>query len=128
MNATPEPERLNQEGFTAFAARAGEDSPVVMLNLLRFKPDGGRERYAEYGAAVTPLLEKAGGRAVFLGEAALPLLGDGRWDSVLLVEYPSRQAFLDMIASAEYQAIGHLRTEALEHGELHPMSAADQLP
>lgn len=99
-----------------------------MLNLLRFKPDGGQERYAEYGAAVTPLLEKAGARVVFLGEPALPLLGDGRWDSVLLVEYPTRQAFLEMIASAEYQAIGHLRTEALEHGELHPMSAADQLP
>jgi uncharacterized protein (DUF1330 family) len=128
MTETSEPERLNQEGFAAFAARTEEDAPVVMLNLLRFKPDGGRERYAEYGAAVTPLLEKAGGRAVFLGEPALPLLGEGRWDSVLLVEYPTRQAFLEMIASAEYQAIGHLRTEALEHGELHPMSAADQLP
>jgi uncharacterized protein (DUF1330 family) len=128
MSETPEPERLNQEGFAAFAARAGEDSPVVMLNLLRFKPDGGRERYAEYGAAVTPLLEKAGARVVYLGEPAQPLLGDGGWDSVLLVEYPTRQTFLDMIASPEYQAIGHLRTEALEHGELHPMSAADQLP
>jgi uncharacterized protein (DUF1330 family) len=128
MTETPEPERLNQEGFAAFAARAGEDAPVVMLNLLRFKPDGGQERYAEYGAAVTPLLEKAGARIVFLGESALPLLGDGRWDSVLLVEYPTRQAFLDMIASAEYRAIGHLRTEALEHGELHPLSAAGQLP
>ncbi len=99
-----------------------------MLNLLRFKPDGGQERYAEYGAAVTPLLEKAGARVVFLGEAALPLLGEGRWDSVLLVEYPSRGAFLEMIGSAEYQTIGHLRTEALEHGELHPLSAANQLP
>jgi uncharacterized protein (DUF1330 family) len=128
MNATPEPERLNQEGFAGFAARAGEDAPVTMLNLLRFKPDGGKERYAEYGAAVAPLLEKAGARVVFLGEAALPLLGEGRWDSVLLVEYPTRQAFLDMIGSAEYQAIGHLRTEALEHGELHPLSAAAELP
>jgi uncharacterized protein (DUF1330 family) len=63
-----------------------------------------------------------------LGEAALPLLGDGRWDSVLLVECPTRQAFLEMIASAEYQAIGHLRTTALEQSELHPMSAADQIP
>ena len=44
MSTTPEPERLNQEGFAAFAARAGEGSPVVMLNLLRFKPDGGQER------------------------------------------------------------------------------------
>jgi uncharacterized protein (DUF1330 family) len=128
MTETPEPERLNQEGFAAFAARSAEDAPVVMLNLLRFKPDGGQKRYAEYGAAVTPLLEKAGARVVFLGESALPLLGEGRWDSVLLVEYPTGQAFLEMIASAEYQAIGHLRTEALEHGELHPMSAVDQLP
>ena len=104
MTETPEPERLNQEGFAAFATRAGEDAPVVMLNLLRFKLGGGQERYAEYGAAVTPLLEKAGARVVFLGESALPLLGEGRWDSVLLVEYPTRQAFLDMIASPEYQA------------------------
>lgn len=128
MSATPEPERLNPGGFAAFSARAADDSPVVMLNLLRFKPDGGQERYAEYGAAVAPLLEKAGGRVVFLGEGAEPLLGDGSWDSVLLVEYPTRQAFLEMISSAEYQAIGHLRTEALEKGELHPMSAAGQLP
>src|SRR3954454_1994173 len=99
MSETPEPERLNQEGLASFAARTGEDSPVVMLNLLRFKPDGGQERYAEYGAAVTPLLEKAGARVVFVGESALPLLGDGRWDSALLVEYPTRQAFLEMIAS-----------------------------
>ena len=42
---------------------------------------------------------------------------------VALVEYPSRQAFLDMIGSPEYQEIGHLRTEALELGELHPMDA-----
>lgn len=126
MSTIPEPEQLNQEGFAAFSARVGEDLPVVMLNLLRFKPDGGRERYLEYGTAVMPLLEKAGARVVFLGDPALPLLGEGRWDSVLLVEYPTRQAFLDMLASAEYQAIGHLRTEALEHGELHPLSPADQ--
>jgi uncharacterized protein (DUF1330 family) len=128
MTEIPELERLHQEGFAEFSRRAGEDSPVVMLNLLRFKPDVGQERYAEYGAAVTPLLERAGARVVFLGEAALPVLGEGSWDSVLLVEYPTRQAFLDMIGSAEYQAIGHLRTEALEHGELYPLSAADQLP
>ena len=121
----PEPEKLNQEGFAAFSARAGEDSPVTMLNLLRFRPDGGRERYLEYGTAVAPLLEKAGARVVFLGESELPLLGEGRWDSVLLVEYPTGQAFLEMVASPEYQAIAHLRTEALAEGELHPLSAAD---
>jgi uncharacterized protein (DUF1330 family) len=122
--STPEPERLNQDGFAAFAARAGENGPVTMLNLLAFKPDGGKERYAEYGAAVAPCLEKVGGRIVFVGEPAAPLLGDNSWDMVALVEYPSRQAFLDMIGSEEYQAIGHLRTEALAKGELHPIAAA----
>ncbi len=119
-----EPEPLNQEGFAAFAARTGEDAPVVMLNLLRFVPDGGRERYAEYAAAVTPLLEDAGGRIAFAGDPAVALLGDRSWHLVVLVEYPSRAAFLEMIGSEAYQAIAHLRTEALERGELHPMDPA----
>lgn len=97
---------------------------MVMLNLLSFKPDGGRERYEEYGEAVAPLLEKAGGRVVFFGKPAPALLGEDSWDLVVLVEYPTRQAFLDMTSSAEYQAIGHLRTEALTRGELHPMDPA----
>jgi uncharacterized protein (DUF1330 family) len=117
-------ERPNQEGFAAFAQRAGEDVPVVMLNLLAFEPEGGRERYEEYGEAVAPLLESVGGRIVFLGDPATALLGEGSWDLVVLVEYPSRQAFLDMTGSPEYQQIGHLRTEALRMSELHPMDPA----
>jgi hypothetical protein len=53
------PEPPNETGFAAFSGRTGEDSAVTMLNLLEFLPYGGRERYAEYGAAVAPLLEKA---------------------------------------------------------------------
>lgn len=125
MSTPAEPERLNQEGFLAYAGRAGDGTPVVMLNLLRFKPEGGRERYEEYGTAVAPLLEKAGGQVRFLGQSALPLLSGGPWDLVLLVEYPTRQAFLDMIGSEEYQGIAHLRTEALAEGELHPLDPGD---
>lgn len=121
-------EPLNPEGFAAFSARAAEDAPVVMLNLLSFKPDGGRQRYEEYGAAVAPLLEKVGGRIVQAGAPAPALIGDDSWDLVALVEYPNRGAFLEMIGSAEYQAIGHLRTEALLKGELHPMDPAGELP
>jgi len=124
----PEPERLNPDGFAFFSRRTGEETPVVMLNLLAFKPDGGRERYEEYGTAVAPLLEKVGGRIVFLGRPAPPLLGEQSWDLVVLVEYPTRQAFLDMTSSPEYQAIGHLRTEALVKGELHPMDPAPEAP
>ncbi len=117
-------EPLNKDGFAAFAERAEEDAPVVMLNLLAFKPNGGRERYEEYGAAVAPSLEKVGGRIVFMGTPALALLGEDSWDLVVLVEYPTRRAFLNMIGSEEYQAIGHLRTEALLKGELHPIDPA----
>lgn len=124
MEAAAQPEQLNQEGFNAFQQRIEEGGPVVMLNLLRFRPDGGQERYAEYGSAVAPCLEKVGGRIVFAGQPAAPLLGEDAWDLVAVVEYPSRQAFLDMIASPEYTAIGHLRTEALTRGELHPMDPA----
>lgn len=125
MSDSAGPEKLNKEGFTAFSGRAGDTTPVVMLNLLAFKPDGGRERYEEYGSAVAPLLEKVGGRIVYVGVPATALMGEGSWDLVALVEYPTRQAFLDMVASPEYQAIGHLRTEALVKGELHPMDSAD---
>ncbi len=118
------PEAPNEEGFADLSRRAGE-GPVTMLNLLAFRPDGGRERYLEYGAAVLPLLEKAGARVVFQGPAAPVVLGDRSWDLVLLVEYPTRAAFLEMIGSPEYAAIAHLRTEALARGELHPLDPPD---
>jgi hypothetical protein len=79
-DAVPEPENLNEEGFAAFAARSGDVEPVVMLNLLAFKPEGGEGHYLEYGAAVAPLLEKAGGRIVFAGRPAMVLLGGRSWD------------------------------------------------
>lgn len=115
---TPEPP--NEKGFADLVSRSDE-GPVTMLNLLSFNLEGGRERYAEYGEAVLPLLEKAGGRLVFQGAAAPVVLGEDSWDLVLLVEYPTRGAFLEMVQSPEYQAIAHLRTEALAKGELHPL-------
>lgn len=112
-------ESPNQEDFRTLANRSGE-GPVVMLNLLAFEPEGGRERYQQYTEAVQPMLEARGGSAVYLGQGAELLIGDDhdRWDAVLLVRYPSRAAFLDMIGSAEYQAVQHLRTEALSRSVL----------
>ena len=119
------PEQPNEAGLTAFSERGEEPGAVTMLNLLEFVPEGGRERYAEYGAAVAPLLEKAGARIAFAGEPGPVLLGERSWDMVLLVEYPSRRAFLEMIGSEAYQEIAHLRTEALSRGELHPLAGIE---
>ena len=117
-------ERPNEAGLGALAQRA-EDGPVTMLNLLAFDPDGGAERYAEYGRAVEPLLERVGARVLYAGAAGPAVIGSDGWDLVLLVEYPTRQTFLDMVGSPEYMEIAHLRTEALARSQLHPLDRVD---
>lgn len=102
-----------------------DGKPVVMLNLLRYKPDGGRERYGEYAVAVVPFLRAVGGEIVYAGDcqtAAVAPSGHA-WDAILLIRYPSRQAFLDMVFNPEYQAITHLRTEGLDEAVLQPTTS-----
>lgn len=92
---------------------------VVMLNLLRFA-DGGRARYAEYARAVAPFLARYGGEVVYAGDGSTALVAEAgqSWDAVLLVRYPSREAFGRMVSDPEYQAITHLRTAALQEAVL----------
>jgi uncharacterized protein (DUF1330 family) len=40
------------------------------------------------------------------------------WDAVLLVGYPSQEAFSQMAADPEYQQVTHLRTSALTEAVL----------
>lgn len=127
MADPPEAEQFNAAGFAKFLerSRGDHDGPIVMLNLIALKPDGGFEKYGLYGEAVAPLLELAGGRLAFSGAGSAALIGsDQEWDLVLLVEYPSREAFLEMIGSPEYQAIAHLRSEAITASELRPLDPA----
>ena len=90
-----------------------EDGPVVMVNLLKFKPDGGAESYAKYAAETMKFLLAVGGRLVYRGRYRMPLIGDEDWDEILLVEYPSIAAFFEMVGNKDYQAISHYRSEAL---------------
>ena len=91
-----------------------------MLNLLKFKPDGGLASYQKYMAAVAPLLAKVGGAARYVGSGAELLIGvDGDdWDLVLVVEYPTRSALLKMATSPEYLEIRHLRDDSLTRSVL----------
>ena len=99
--------------------------PVVMLNLLRFA-DGGRESYAKYAAALSEtFLPRYGGEVLYAGDGGTPLVAEqGQdWDAVLLVRYPSREAFSRMVADPEYQQVTHLRTQALTEAVLQPTTA-----
>ena len=93
-----------------------------MLNLLRFKSDGGRESYAKYSQALVEEghLARVGGELVYAGDGSTALVAeDGQaWDAVLVVKYPSRAAFASMVADPDYQKVTHLRTEALEEAVL----------
>jgi uncharacterized protein (DUF1330 family) len=109
----------------ALDALLAEDpgGPVVMLNLLRFRPVGGRESYQRYAEALGPAINaRYGVQVEYLGDGERALVAeDGQaWDMVLLVRYPSRQAFAAMIRDPEYRAISHLRTEALVESVLQP--------
>ncbi|MFJ2196450.1 DUF1330 domain-containing protein [Streptomyces violaceusniger] len=97
--------------------------PVVMLNLLRYRPDGGRESYQRYAEALGPEINaRYGLRVEYLGDGGRALIAeDGQaWDAVLLVRYPSRQAFADMIRDPDYQAASRFRSEALVESVLQP--------
>ena len=105
------------------------DVPIVMLNLLAFREmaldagdphRSGRVAYAAYSEAVAPLLERVGAKVQWHGKARHALVAppNEEWDEVLLVAYPSREAFVSMIKSPEYQAITHHRTAALRDARL----------
>ncbi len=89
--------------------------PVVMLNLLRFLPDGGRARYDNYVEHFTRTATPFGAEVLYVGDGSTALVAEpGQdWDAVLLVRYPSRQAFSDMVRDPAYGEGTHLRTGAL---------------
>lgn len=103
------------------------DGPVVMLNLLRFNPDGGEEEYARYGQAATPHLQRSGAKIKYLGDVAATVIGEETWDRIILVEYPSKQAFLEMSGNPDYP--GEMRANALLDSRLYctQQAAAQEL-
>ena len=67
-----------------------------------------------------PLLAAVGGRLVWIGLGRATLIApEGEaWDQAILVEYPSRTAFVEMTTSEAYQAISRHRSAALADSRL----------
>ena len=101
------------------------DGPVVMLDLLRFRPDGGRERYLLYVERALQIAARFGAEALYAGDGDRALVGHpGQdWDAVLLMRYPSRRAFAAMVRDPDYRATAHLRAAALTDAVLQPTVA-----
>jgi uncharacterized protein (DUF1330 family) len=94
--------------------------PIVMVNLLKFKPDGGAELYRKYYEATKGLMEGKGiSRIVYRGNGLMPVIGEEEWDEIALYEYDSIEAFVEMNRNKEYQAVVPYRTEALLDSRLY---------
>jgi len=119
-------------------AENGPDGPIVMLNLLKFaeratysanhnEPERtGEEAYAVYSETALQKVAGAGGSLFFMSPAHASVIGpEGEWDLVALVRYPSKQAFLTMVADPEYLACAHHRAAALADSRLIPMNAPE---
>lgn len=122
----------SREQLAAFAASIPADTPILMLNLLRYRkqaaypadsgqnPCSGREAYARYSRIALGKVRGVGGDVQLLAAVQLALIAPAEeaWDELLLVRYPSKAAFLGMLADSEYQAATLHRTAALADSRL----------
>ena len=113
---------LNPHDIAAGAAAIGENTPFVMLNLLRYKeqadygagsehaPCSGREAYYQrYVPAFATIAAKSENtrnfKPAFVGSVLHTLVNspDEPWDDIVLVEYGNYAAFRTVAESAEYE-------------------------
>jgi uncharacterized protein (DUF1330 family) len=117
-----------KETFAQFRAD-DRPGPIQMLNLVRLReravyPDGraatGTEAYAAYGRESEPVFARLGGKIVWRGKFELMLIGpnDERWDLGFIAEYPSVQAFVEMIRDPVYREAVKHRQAAVEDSRL----------
>lgn len=100
------------------------DQPVVMINLLRYKPkaDGvdagasGDDAYRRYATRMREFVESKGGRFIWTGRVDSQVIGEGGegFHAAGLVEYPSRKAFLEIAGAPHVKEIGEHRESGLE--------------
>lgn len=117
------PER---EEFLKFIQSYPSNTPLVMVNILKFKEksgngdETGEEAYLRYSQNMTGLLTKAGAKIIWMGKVNATVIGDyeDQPDMIALVSYPSKEAFVAMSTSSEYEVIGKDRKIALEYGGL----------
>jgi uncharacterized protein (DUF1330 family) len=115
------------------------DSPIHMLNLIRLRvqaayPDGrsasGLEAYRAYAHESGPVFRRLGGRQVWIGRPELTLIGpeSERWDIAFIAEYPSGQAFIEMIRDPLYREAVKHRQAAVEDSRLIRLAPATPGP
>ena len=127
----PRPEQIEE------LMKGPADTPVVMVNLLRFKDQAdaadeglsGAEAYQRYGAQMIQWITSQGGRLIWSGRVDSMVIGDTeeRFDTIALVEYPSRAEFLRIVGDPRVAEYSVHRTAGLEMQWLIASTTAAEL-
>ena len=136
----------DREAWDAFKALP-RDRPIQMLNLITLKPKAdyppghpdhgkdisGADAYRAYGQGIVAHFERLGARQVWAGRPQVMVTGpqSEAWDLAFIAEYPSTQAFIDMVRDPHYRehVVPH-RTAAVAESRLlclEPMAARGTL-
>lgn len=126
------------EDQIAYLTGSRDRSPVLMINLLRFRPkavyaDGratslsGMEAFMLYSSLMQPIVESFGGRFVLSALLDRLVIGAGEmaWHRIGLVEYPSRGVFREVMGSPAVREAAAHRHAGLE-GQLLIASSLQQ--
>jgi uncharacterized protein (DUF1330 family) len=110
--------KSNEDQFKELASNVNE-GPFVMLNLLKFKKEGGKATYFRYIKESGPFVEAVGAKVLYFGKPKELLQGKEDWDLLMLVQYPSRKAFLKMANNPDYLKVHEFRAEGVERAVLY---------
>lgn len=108
------------------------DGPVTQVNLLKFRvtaeysPDHelhgtdepGAAAYQRYADAFAVAAAEVGGTRLLYGATERYFIGQGDWDAVLVMHFPSRQAFIQTLNHPDYQTMHRHRDAGLLCQEL----------
>ena len=120
----------NQEQLPEILSKIPNGVPIVMVNLLKFREKAdygegsiscsGHEAYQKYSKTALRKVKDVGAEPIWIGNAKGCLIApDGEeWDQVLLVKYPSINAFKEMLKMSDYQESTVHRSAALEDSRL----------
>jgi uncharacterized protein (DUF1330 family) len=119
---------MDKAALPEILSKIPHDRPITMVNLLKYKdkaeypedfdgePCTGRDGYnRRYIPNIKMRIREVGGTVVFDGPVCASLIGppDERWDSVLIVTFPSIQVFMEMVSAPEHMLLRVHRTAAL---------------
>ena len=114
----PKPEQIQE------LLQGPADTPVVMVNLLRFKKDAtepdvgltGADAYTRYAEQMIVWVESQGGRLIWSGRVDSWVIGDTdeHFDVIAMMEYPSREAFTKIAGDPRVAEYSVHRTAGLE--------------